>query len=132
MKLIYGIQRGILYPATTRFYNDLQARSSNFWGIRRKSRQMSTHVTKRGALLHESERMNQVASTGNLPVRYPIDIVIFQWRNPELTREVVPRYCPHKNNIATNGCHLGLSLEMVAMMSCPRIRSGRQLPTSAH
>ena len=22
-----------LYPATTRFYNDLQARSSNFWGI---------------------------------------------------------------------------------------------------
>jgi hypothetical protein len=52
MKLIYVIQRGILYPATTRFYNDLQARSSNFWGIKRKSRHMSTHVTKRVALLH--------------------------------------------------------------------------------
>jgi len=27
--MIYGIQRGIFYPATTKFYNDLQAKSSN-------------------------------------------------------------------------------------------------------
>jgi hypothetical protein len=74
MKLIYGIQRGILYPATTRFYNDLQARSSNFWGNKRKSRHMSTYVTKRGALIHESGRMSQVASTGD-------DVRVAEWQN---------------------------------------------------
>ncbi len=63
MKLICGIQRGILYPATTRFYNDWQVRSSNFWGIKRKSRQMSTYVSMTVASNLEIERTKQVAST---------------------------------------------------------------------
>jgi hypothetical protein len=63
MKSVYGNQQGIFYPVTAKFYYDLQAKSRSFWGNERKSRQMSTHVTKRVAPLYESMTMTKVTGT---------------------------------------------------------------------
>ena len=64
MKLVLGIHQGVFTYLTPKFYYDLQAKSSSFWGIERKSRQMSTYVTKRTVLFHETRRMTLIASTG--------------------------------------------------------------------